>query len=99
MIDPIAKKPDETWQEMNDRHNSERRSRLSELADDGLTQRQAGKVLGITTSHLNNLVRQNSINWPVMRSRPKARQKMQQPVEAERACALDRVFMLKTPTN
>jgi hypothetical protein len=82
MIEPIAKKPDETWQEMNDRHNSERRSRLSELADEGLTQSQAAKALCITKSYLNNLVHQNKINWPVLRPRPAVRGREVHPIES-----------------
>jgi hypothetical protein len=59
----------ETWQQMKDRHMAERVALLRGLADQGLSQTDAAKVLGISLSGLNNFVIRYRIGWKVKETR------------------------------
>jgi len=53
----------ETWDEMNARHDRERRETLQTLSDGGYTQTEAAAILKRSVSFLNTYVQRYGINW------------------------------------
>ena len=54
----------ETWDQMTARHRKERREAVKRLAEDGLTQKEAARVLNTTPRNLNNYVQRYNLTWP-----------------------------------
>lgn len=57
----------ETWDQMTRRHKRERRAMVEALAARRLTQTEAARKINTTLTCLNNYVRRNRIDWPVVR--------------------------------
>lgn len=57
----------ETWQEMTDRHALEKAEAVMALSEQGLTQTEAAKVLGMSLSQLSNYLNRNDLTWRVVR--------------------------------
>ena len=55
----------ETWNEMRERHERERKEQVERLAQSRITQTEAAKYLGISLQCLNNFVQRHKIFWPV----------------------------------
>lgn len=53
----------ETWDEMNARHDRERREALQTLSDSGYTQTEAAAILKRSVSFLNTYVQRYGIHW------------------------------------
>lgn len=53
----------ETWKEIRERHHMERFNLVQNMADKGVTQTEACKLLGVNMTTLNNYIRRNGVNW------------------------------------
>ena len=53
----------ETWDEMNARHDRERREALQTLSDSGYTQTEAAAILRRSVSFINTYIHRYGINW------------------------------------
>lgn len=62
----------ETWDEMNARHDRERRELLETLSDGGYTQTEAAAILKKPTQFINNYVQRYKIEWKEKRQGGKA---------------------------
>lgn len=57
----------ETIPQMRARHRHEIEEAIINQAVKGRTQTEAARILGMTTTGLNNIVRRQGIYWPVIR--------------------------------
>ena len=86
----------ETWKEIRERHHMERFNLVQNMADKGVTQTEACKLLGVNMTTLNNYIRRNGVNWhtikqgrkysdlPANPAEDQLRQAMMQDVKASR---------------
>lgn len=58
-------KPLETWDEINQRHEREKKQLIEQMNKWGYYQAEAARELNMTTSQLNNYVIRNDIKWIV----------------------------------
>lgn len=57
----------ETWADMTLRHSLEKAEAVMALSEQGLTQTEAAKVLGMSLSQLNNYLKRSGLEWRVVR--------------------------------
>lgn len=64
----------ETWEEIIERHEAEKRDVLQKLSDQGYTQTEAARILKTTLQQINNQVRRNKIQWKTIRQGVQSRE-------------------------
>jgi transcriptional regulator with GAF, ATPase, and Fis domain len=64
-FDQNKPKPTETWDELNKRHEREKKELVQQMSKWGYSQSEAARELGMTASQLNNYLIRNDIKWIV----------------------------------